>query len=256
LKRLLIFFLLQAIVSVSFAQETDSLLDENVSATTEEVLDVEEVDSHALPDSSKITERNFDDATLSDLKKDPTLQYKESPTVAESLWNRFLLWVGQLIEAIFESAVTTNWGQVLTYVVGMVLLVALIMMFLKVNAFKVFYSGQGATTFNHTALDENIHEMDFEKLIQEAKRKNDYRLGTRLVFLYALKMLSDKNLVHWDRGKTNHDYLNELNPVELKHGFNELNSYFEYAWYGNFRISTETFDRVQRIFSEWKGKLK
>ena len=120
------------------------------------------------------------------------------------------------------------------YIVGIVLLTVLIMMLLKVNAFKVFYSGQGANTFTYSALDENIHEMDFEKLIQEATGKNDYRLGVRLVFLYALKMLSDKNLIHWDQGKTNHDYLDELSATEIKTGFNELNSYFEYAWYGNF----------------------
>ena len=161
-----------------------------------------------------------------------------------------------MFAAIFENAVSTNWGRVLMYALGIVVLIVLIMMILKVNAFKVFYSGHGANTFKHTVLDENIHEMDFEKLIQEALAKNDYRLGVRLTFLYALKMLSDKNHIHWDQGKTNHDYLDELKVSDLKTGFNELNYYFEYAWYGNFKINSETFSNVQLIFNEWKGKLR
>jgi len=255
LKRLFIFLLLQFSSAVVFCQDGDSLVENTVSANTEGI-EEEDKDSHALPDTSRIVLRSFDPHTVEDLKEDPALQYKETPTIAESLWDRFLLWLNQLIQAIFENAVTTDWGRVFMYILGIVILVVLIMMFLKVNAFKVFYSGQGANTFNYTALDENIHEMDFEKLIQEATGRNDYRLGVRLVFLFALKMLSDKNLIHWSQGKTNHDYISELKMNDAKDGFNELNFYFEYAWYGNFRITQETFSRVHLIFDEWKGKLK
>jgi hypothetical protein len=131
---------------------------------------------------------------------------------------------------------------------GIVVVVVLVMMLLKVNAFKVFYSGEGTSTLRYNTLDENIHEMDFDKLIEEAMSKKDYRLGIRLVFLYALKMLSDKNHIHWDQGKTNHDYLDELKLAELKEGFSDLNYYFEYAWYGNFNINAEMFHHVQDIF--------
>lgn len=255
MKRIFILLLLQCIGTVVFCQQEDSLVESNLSGNTEEVLE-EDKDSNAPPDTSTIFLRNFDTEAVEELKEDSELQYKETPTVAESIWDRFLLWLNQLVQAIFESAVTTDWGRVLMYFVGIVILVVLIMMLLKVNAFKVFYSGQGANTFNYSALDENIHEMDFEKLIQEATRQNDYRLGVRLLFLYALKMLSDKNLIHWNQGKTNHDYIDELKTKDVKAGFNELNFYFEYAWYGNFTINQETFSRVQVIFDEWKGKLK
>lgn len=252
MKQFFVFFLLLTINCVAYSQRAESPGDQ--LHTGEEA--AEQEDSQAIPDTSKIVERNFDEKTLRSLKDDSALQYRESPTIAESLWDRFRLWLNQLIQAIFKHAVTTNWGRVFMYFVGIVLLIVLIMMLLKVNAFKIFYSGQGANTFNYTVLDENIHEMDFEKLIQEAAEKNDYRLGVRLVFLYALKILSDKNLIHWDQGKTNHDYLDELKPTAIKAGFNELNSYFEYAWYGNFSINLETFTRVRLTFAEWKGKLK
>jgi len=213
-------------------------------------------DSYAFPDSSEIITRSADTEELQRLKSDPALQYKEPPTIADRLWDRFILWLRQLISSIFESAVTTDWGRVLVYVVGLILLIVLIMAILRVNAFKIFSSGDGVSTYRYNALDDNIHDMDFDKLIDDAMSKKDYRLGVRLVFLYALKMLSDKDHIHWDHGKTNHDYMEELKMAELKPGFNDLNYYFEYAWYGNFNIYAEMFNHVQDIFKTWRANIK
>jgi hypothetical protein len=261
LKNLLFFvcFLISASLSAdtvsSFGQSADSV-DQSDEIVSQEDDQEQEEDSHALPDTSAITSRTADPEALQKLKSDPELQYKEPPTIAESLWDRFLLWKGQIIGKIFESAVTMNWGKLLAYITGIVLMVVLIMMLLRVNAFKVFYSGAGSGTFRYNALDENIHEMDFEKLIDQAVAKKDYRGGVRLLFLYALKMLSDKNHIHWDQGKTNHDYIDELKLAELKPGFSDLNYYFEYAWYGNFKVNAETFDHVRDIFRTWKTNIK
>lgn len=250
-----------------FAQETDTVSVAVVDTTfveadttayenyDDEGSDEDEV-LVAPPDSTDVAERPFDSGKVDELKSDPGLQYKEAPTIAESLWDRFLVWLNQIIEAIFDNAVNTNWGRVLAYLVGIALLVVVIMMILKVDAFKIFYAGQGASTIKYNVLDENIHEMDFENLIQEAISKNDYRTGVRLVFLYSLKILSDKQLIHWEQGKTNHDYVAELKSPELKTGFNELSFYFEYAWYGNFSINHDLFSKVQHTFTTWKAQLK
>ncbi len=256
MKRYYFFILFLLLYTVAFSQDPDQSDFELDSTYVVNEFDDDEPDSQASPDTSQIEARTFDADKILELKSDPTLKFKEAPTIAESLWDRFKKWLGQLIEALFENAVATNWGRILTYVVGIVIAVVLIMMILKVNAFKVFYSAQRANTFNHAILNENIHEMDFDTLIQEARARHDYRLGVRLVFLYALKTLSDNNLIHWDQGKTNHDYLDELTAAELKTGFNELNYYFEYAWYGNFNINQDMFSKVQAIFSEWRRKIK
>ena len=242
------------ISAASFSQESDSSLDQSDVVETQD--EYEDKDSYAFPDSSEIITRSADTEELQRLKSDPALQYKEPPTIAESLWDRFILWLRQLISSIFESAVTTDWGRVLVYVVGLILLVVLIMAILRVNAFKIFSSGDGVSTYRYNALDDNIHDMDFDKLIDDAMSKKDYRLGVRLVFLYALKMLSDKDHIHWDHGKTNHDYMEELKMAELKPGFNDLNYYFEYAWYGNFNINAEMFNHVQDIFKTWRANIK
>ena len=210
----------------------------------------------ARTDSLNIKVRGFSEETLNQLKADESLHYKEAPTVAESLWDRLIMLLQQFFDSLFRSATTTDWGRVFSYAIGIVILIVVIMLILRVNAFQIFYSGHGARTMRYDVLDENIHEMDFEKLIQEAIALNDYRKAIRLLFLNALKILSDKQLVHWEQGKTNHDYLRELTVEDVKTGFNELNFYFEHAWYGNFAISQSTFTKVQSIFISWRERVQ
>jgi hypothetical protein len=97
--------------------------------------------------------------------------------------------------------------------------------------------------------------MDFEKLIQETVDKNDFRSATRLIFLFALKLLSEKQLIQWQAGKTNHDYVEELKTGELKTGLNELSFYFDYAWYGHFTISRDQYQKLNGLFHTWKEKI-
>lgn len=248
-------FLMISTLALSQPADTAVIATDSVEAIAEEFVG-DKPDSKALPDTAEISVRKTDNSTLHALRSDTDLKYKEPPTIAESLWDRFLAWLEQIFESIVDNTVDTDWGRVALYIGGAALLIGLVMTVMKVNAFDLFYSRTGASTFRHNTLDENIHAMNFEKLIEEAMTKNDYRLGVRLVFLYSLKMLSDKNLIHWDQGKTNHDYLSELKKEDLKEGFHDLNYYFEYTWYGNFRINSEMFSEVQSIFNNWKAKIR
>jgi hypothetical protein len=244
--------------TMGFCQESDSSIVQDTVLTEElnNLDDDEEEDKiyWAPADSSTVVARSFKEEQFKKFRSDPDMNYKLPPTVAESLWDRFLMWLSQMLDNFFDGAVSTNWGRVITYIVGVALLIVLIMLMLKVNAFKVIYSADGIGQ-KYNVFDENIHEMDFEKLINDALQSQDYRKGIRLQFLYALKLLSDKQLIHWQSGKTNHDYVAEISERELKTGLNELSFYFDYAWYGNFAINQETFQKAQTIFTTWKTKI-
>ncbi len=206
-------------------------------------------------DSADIEIRKFSSADVEKLKADPELNYTQPPTVAESLWDRFKRFINWLFSTLFEKATTTDLGRFYSVSVAIILSIVVIMMLLKVNAFKVFYSGADSGKQNYQVFHENIHEMDFDALIKEATEKKEYRLATRLIFLHALKILSDKQLIDFRPGKTNHDYVEELTTGELKTGLNELSFYFDYAWYGNFAIHETQFQKVKEIFSFWKEKV-
>ncbi|CAN5131730.1 hypothetical protein BH09BAC3_BH09BAC3_28130 [soil metagenome] len=237
---------------VSIAQDSLSVLPTD---TTYGDLSYTSHDAIAPPDTSVIQTRSFDQQKLDNLRKDDQFDYKQPPTVVESLWVRFLQWISRIIEWLFRGAVTTNWGRVVVIGLAIVLVAVIVMLLLKVDAFKVFYSGADKG-LSHELLNENIHEMNFEKLLQEALSKKEYRLAVRLTFLNALKLLSDKQHVDWRPGKTNHDYVEELKHGELKIGFNELSFYFDYAWYGDFNVNESMYNRVRLIFDNWRTKFE
>jgi hypothetical protein len=243
-----------------FAQNNSVLPD---TLTAEESYGTEYFDENGDPldfagpaDTTQIEVREFSEADIEKLKADPDLNYTQPPTVAETLWDRFLKWLSWLLDSIFNKATTTDLGRFLMYTVAIILTIVVIMMLLKVNAFKVFYSGADKGKLEYGVFHENIHEMNFEILIREATEKKEYRLATRLIFLFALKVLSDKHLIDFKAGKTNHDYVEELQKGEIKTGLNELSFYFDYAWYGNFAINESQFQKVNNTFASWMQKIK
>ncbi|MBL7873435.1 MAG: DUF4129 domain-containing protein [Cyclobacteriaceae bacterium] len=215
----------------------------------------EEKEFTGAPDTTRVEVRNFSPTDVEKLKADPDLNYTQPPTVAESLWDRFKRFLMWLFSTLFEKATTTDVGRLIIYLSAIILSIVVIMMLLKVNAFKIFYSGADSGKQNYQVFHENIHEMDFDSLIKEASEKKEYRLATRLVFLHALKILSDKQLIDFRPGKTNHDYVEELSVGEIKTGLNELSFYFDYAWYGNFTVNETQFQKVKGTFRFWKEKI-
>lgn len=208
------------------------------------------------PDKTEIRERHFDTQKLEEFREDPDLQYKSPATVAETLWDRLMEWIGDLIRSIFSGVVNTDWGNVFLYLLGIAVLTVIVMTLLKVNAFRVFTRGAEGGLARPAGITENIHEMNFERLLSEALEKKEFRLAIRLTFLHALKLLSDNQHLDWRPGKTNHDYLEELGRPELRKGFNELSFYFDYTWYGEFAVSEDLYQRVHGIFSELKERAK
>lgn len=256
-------FLFLLTVSIGIAQKVSPVITDtsaykpvkDTTAVGSEFNEGDEKEFSGSPDTTQIEVRKFSTNDVEKLKADPDLIYTQPPTVAESLWDRFKRLIAWFFSTIFEKATTTDLGRFLVYLLAIILSIVVIMMLLKVNAFKVFYSGADSGKQNYQVFHENIHEMDFDALIREATEKKEYRLATRLVFLHALKILSDKQLIDFKPGKTNHEYVEELTTGEIKTGLNELSFYFDYAWYGNFAINETQFQKVKGTFSFWKEKV-
>ncbi|MCA4897317.1 MAG: DUF4129 domain-containing protein [Bacteroidota bacterium] len=242
-----IFFLLAILISQLALGQTDLPVFDGQ--------DDEEKEFVGVRDTVVIEPHPFNQQALDSLQMSPEFDYKQPPTVAETLWQRFWRWVNELLSNLIQGAVETDVGRLLVYILAFIVVVVIIMALLKVNALKMFYTGSDAGQMRGAFFEENIHEMNFEKLIEEATAKQEYRQATRLILLYALKMLADRHLIQWQAGKTNHDYVEELKAGEVKVGLNELSFYFDYAWYGNFKINTQTFAHVQNTFANWRQKL-
>ena len=112
------------------------------------------------------------------------------------------------------------------------------------------WSGKSSSKIKIEYVEENIHEMDFEKLIQSAIEEKDYRKAVRLFYLSTLKKLADKNIIDWQPGKTNYDYLLEIKTQSIQPIFKELNYFFQYVWYGDFPVDIDNFQTAQLSYQQ------
>lgn len=103
---------------------------------------------------------------------------------------------------------------------------------------------------------DDIENNDFPRLIQKAKSENNFRLAIRYYHLWVLQLLSDRNLIKWNRDKTDHDYYNELNTKPIQKYFSQNIYIYDYIWYGNFELNPDEFQLAESIFKRTLNKLK
>ncbi|WP_422105160.1 DUF4129 domain-containing protein [Winogradskyella sp.] len=143
--------------------------------------------------------------------------------------------------------------QTLEYIVygllGVIVFYLLIKFLLQNPVSSVFKTEDRAIEgFNY--VEENIEQVDFDRLIKQALKDNNYRLATRYMYLKSLKALTNKKAIEWHYDKTNTDYLNEIKDSKLKALFKRISYIYDYVWYGEFPIDEESFNKNKNDFNQ------
>ena len=94
-----------------------------------------------------------------------------------------------------------------------------------------------------TYVEENLNEVNFETLIEDALKEKNYRLATRYLYLKSLKMLTNKDIIEWHFDKTNSEYLNEIKNENTKSVFKRISYIYDYVWYGEFPIDEAVYNK-------------
>lgn len=212
---------------------------------------------HGVPvsDTTSLVLRDFSKERIGDFKRNSDFNYGKSSQLKLNLLQRFLHWLSRHLPEFSGFPGSQPWLRTLFYIlIGAIILYA-IMKLAKADISKVFYRLPDRGNLAFEVVDEDIHQMDFDALIEEAINQKEYKKAIRLYYLYALKKLADKDLIHWKPGKTNHEYEQELASAEIKPSFGDLSYYFDYAWYGDFPVNQPMFDRVRAIFRDFKATI-
>jgi len=102
---------------------------------------------------------------------------------------------------------------------------------------------------------EDISQNDFAGLIQKAKSEKDFRKAVRFYYLWVLQKMSDKNLIIWNKDKTDYDYFLELGNHPVKEDFSQNTYIYDCTWYGNFELDEKQFNLAETIFKRTLTKL-
>ena len=95
---------------------------------------------------------------------------------------------------------------------------------------------------------EQLRNIGFEEQIQRAESQQNYRLATRLYYLWLLKKLIDGKQIKFHINKTNRDYCQEMRANKYIDDFEKCTSFYNYVWFGEFNIDEATYAKIQTQF--------
>ena len=206
-------------------------------------------------DKGSISLRKFDNEKANLYRSNSDFQYKTVKEEGVTWWDRVKFAILQFIARILSLATNTFLGRIIFYTLCIALLLYFLIKFLNIDVKEAFYRSSKKSKPREDHTEENINEISFEERIKEAYDRKDFRECARLTFLYALKKLSDRQVITWRPGKTNEEYWQELNQHPTRQSWQELRLYFDYAWYGHFDIDEKTYTDIQHVFGEFNRKL-
>lgn len=179
--------------------------------------------------------------------------YTEKAAV-ESVFQRFINWLSRRLASLFE---TTNSEQATNYALLFIKLLALLIILIAVYFIvKIILKKEGNWIFgssnqnkiDYDSIDENLKNIDFQKLIEQTNKTGNNRLEIRYYYLWVLKKLSEKEFVTIHPEKTNSDYYNEINNAAVKADFKYVSYLYNYIWYGEFDLTIETYEHSKDSF--------
>ena len=212
------------------------------------------------PDSVRIDDRPYtireiSDEKIRDFQQDGDFDYAVSVIPGQSVLDMIKAWLRDFFQKLFSVQVgNVNVVNIVIYAICILAASYAIYKLIEMKSGSVVANQSDDLPYN--VHEENIHEMNFEQLIRDATSKKQYRIAIRLTYLSALKKLSDAQKITWEPGKTNHEYLTELNNDHLRDGFSVMSYYFDYAWYGEFQVSKDQLDKVTETFNSMKTGLE
>ncbi len=242
--------------ALALAQDVDStLVAEDTLWQPEEYKPETGTKAATIPTDTLVTTtpRKFEPGFKDDYRGDDFVYEKKSQ--GESLWDRFLKWLGDVLDDIFSFGSGVEGAPAYAIIIRIFLFLVLgFVVYLIVRALinkegNLWIFGRSAKNIAvHDLTEENIHQMDFRSLIEDTRRSGDYRLGIRYYYLWLLKSLSAREIIDWHWDKTNTDYLYEIKDAAMRKDFEYLSYIYDYSWYGEFEIDSTAFAKAEKAF--------
>jgi hypothetical protein len=192
--------------------------------------------------------RSFNKERLESFRNEKAFAYiEDEPTDAiGDLWN----WVKNLFPSIDidvpESSFWSSFWEVVWFILKYgIPLFALIMLILRVLNLRTKISiDKNIEDYSFEELTKKVTEINWDDLLNKELKQLNFNLACRFLFLKTLKQLDEKDVIKWSLHKTNRDYLKEIPKIHQER-FSRLIYFFEYAWFGDFKISQSQFEGIQ-----------
>jgi hypothetical protein len=210
-----------------------------------------------LADSSSVIQqyRLPSAKTIEKIKSNEDFIYREEAR-GRSLWQMFTDWLKSLFDVKEGSFMDDFLSKYIWYILIVAVFGFIIYKLFRSEITGLFYRNMNRVNINVSELEENIHEIDFDKQINESVTNKNYRYALRLYYLKSLKTLSDNGLIHWEKDKTNKDFISELSGSDFHPLFEQITTQFNRIWYGDFPVDEVAFEEAKNQFNNFNSRLK
>jgi len=201
--------------------------------------------------------RHFDQQKISEYRNKKEFHYdKKTPPINPTFWERLQRWFwGKLYESTDTDREQQIWKWSI-YTFCTIVVIYIILRLTNTNISGWVYGASSKINTDFSEITENIHLIDFDKLIEEAKKKEQYNQAIRLSYLKSLKLLNEKKLISIEKDKTNQEYIYEIKNQHLKTAFKNITWLFEYVCYGDFNIDKTNFPETESSFLEFYRQIE
>ncbi|UZR94271.1 DUF4129 domain-containing protein [Chondrinema litorale] len=212
----------------------------------------------SIPEEPDAIKRSFDSEKLEELAKDDAFDYNRKDIQRSySIWELIGMWIAEQIGNFFNmmgqnGEVTKN----VLYVISGLVMIYLFSKLLDVDSRGIFFKGSEAKKDKKGFFTENIHEIDFNKALDDAIKAEEYKTAVRILYLALLKSLDSREFIKWKSHKTNHDYEAEIEGIGIKQDFESLTRYFEYICYGDFSLDRQNFEKAKEIYEHLNQQIQ
>ncbi len=205
-----------------------------------------------LIDTDSLSKATFN-ANFQAKYKTPDFDY-EVKVPEKSFWDKFMewlsFWLGKLFH-ISNPAESFGYAIFTIKVIAVILLAGVVYLIVKLILNKEgnwIFGKSVKNKIEYDDLEQNLKNIDFDKLIAKTLVDGNNRLVIRYYYLWVLKKLSETDKINFIPEKTNSDYYNEIQSEKIKTDFKYVSYLYNYIWYGEFELDTVTFEKAQESF--------
>jgi hypothetical protein len=208
----------------------------------------------SIEDTSEVSYSKINEFSLDRYRSDPAYTY-DSKIVSVNYWQKFINWLMRKMNMDPGSVVGAFFNRTFWFVIFFGLIIFLIIKLFG-SEIRAFFYRDRAVPLAMQTLEENINEIKFEDRISEAVKQGNYRYAVRLHYLQSLKDLNDRELIQWEKDKTNRDYYYELSGKQIQGPFAGITTLFNWIWYGDKPVDQLSFQSVAEQFKKFNLSLR
>lgn len=212
---------------------------------------------HATAPVEKVTP---DSARYESFKKNPDFDYYslklEKPRERnwlERLYARFINWLLSSSGSNSTSR-SISASEIIFLLIGVGLVIGFVTLLLIYKP-SFFFRNKNRKT-DSLEEDDNIYGRNFDKLIEEALKNEEYNDAIRWRFLQILRKMEDMEIINWNPNKTVIEYTYEIKNAKIKDPFKDLCWHFLYFRYGNFEATKERYLDVDKLAKQITDTLE